>query len=154
MPVSTIAKRNRLATLLIMLDEHKWINLLSHYNYLLHYVWCNSIPRCWDLNFARIVKRLGQQCYFFSNILQNNQWGKLRYTYRFLGKKQNDLLISLSKGNLHKNVLKIVQIFQNFCMLFRYFAEKKIYRLHVERIVNHFLNPLTRNIDFQDIRIR
>ena len=32
--------------------------------------------------------------------------------------------------------------------------EKKIHRLHLERIVNYFLNPLTRNIDFQIIRIR
>ena len=31
---------------------------------------------------------------------------------------------------------------------------KKIYRLHLERIANHFLNPLTRNIDIQDTRIR
>ena len=32
-------------------------------------------------------------------------------------------------------------------------GEKKIYRLHLERIVKHFLNPLARKIDFQDIRI-
>ena len=31
-------------------------------------------------------------------------------------------------------------------------ARKKIYLLHLERIVKHFLNLLTRNIDFQDIR--
>ena len=31
---------------------------------------------------------------------------------------------------------------------------KKIYLLHLERIVKHFLNLLIRNIDFQDIRIR
>ena len=31
---------------------------------------------------------------------------------------------------------------------------ENIYRLHVERIVKHFLNLLTRNIDFQDIEIR
>ena len=31
---------------------------------------------------------------------------------------------------------------------------KKIYRLHLERIVNYFLNPLTKNTDFQVIRIR
>ena len=31
---------------------------------------------------------------------------------------------------------------------------KKIYRIHLERIVKHFLNPLARNIDFQDIRMK
>ena len=30
---------------------------------------------------------------------------------------------------------------------------KKIYRIHLERIVKHFLILLTRNIGFQDIRI-
>ena len=34
---------------------------------------------------------------------------------------------------------------------YRYTEEKK-YLLDLERIVKHFLNPLTRNIDFQDIR--
>ena len=32
--------------------------------------------------------------------------------------------------------------------------EKKIYCLHLKWIVKYFLNPLTRNIDFQVIRIR
>ena len=31
-------------------------------------------------------------------------------------------------------------------------TEKKIYPLYLEWIVKHFLNPLTRNVDFQDIR--
>ena len=31
---------------------------------------------------------------------------------------------------------------------------KKIYLFHLERIVKHFLNLLTRNMDFQGIRIR
>ena len=34
------------------------------------------------------------------------------------------------------------------------YTEKKIYFLHPERMVKHFLNPLTRNIEFQDIRRR
>ena len=35
-----------------------------------------------------------------------------------------------------------------------WYTEKKIYRLHLERIVKHVLNPLTRNIVLQVIRIR
>ena len=34
------------------------------------------------------------------------------------------------------------------------FTEKKKIMLHLERLVKHFLNPLTRNIDFQVIHIR
>ena len=38
--------------------------------------------------------------------------------------------------------------------IFLHRGKKKIYLLHLERIDKHFLNPLTRNIDFQDIRLR
>ena len=32
--------------------------------------------------------------------------------------------------------------------------KKNIHRLYLEQIVKHFRKPLTRNIDFQDIRTR
>ena len=40
-----------------------------------------------------------------------------------------------------------------FCYCWNYTLRKKIRLLHLERIVKHFLNFLTRNIDFLDIRI-
>ena len=42
---------------------------------------------------------------------------------------------------------------QNFYNGFNYALRKKIYLLYLEQIVKHFQNPLTRNIDFQDIRL-
>ena len=35
--------------------------------------------------------------------------------------------------------------------MFNLHREKKMCHLHLKWIVKHFLNPLTRNIDFQDI---
>ena len=40
-----------------------------------------------------------------------------------------------------------------YVILFSHTPRKKIYHFYLERNVKHFLNPLTRNIDFQGIRI-
>ena len=50
--------------------------------------------------------------------------------------------------------LKEITEFNFFEALFVIHREKKLHRLHLERIVEHFLNLFTTNIDFQDIRIR
>ena len=45
----------------------------------------------------------------------------------------------------------MLKMFMNHRIVHR---KEKIYHLDLEQIVEHFLNPLTRNEDLQDIRIR
>ena len=45
----------------------------------------------------------------------------------------------------------MLKMFMNHRIVHR---KEKIYHLDLEQIVEHFLNPLIRKIDFEDIRIR